>query len=235
MTGRRRERRVLPPGPVARRRALLALGLASLLAGGLAIWTLREGPSQPIPRAALAARPSGRGPVQALERGNQGRGNINAVGSPQPGSSKIPDPVRRWQARPAGEWQGMLVDLDAVPPCDSSAVCGLARACVQGQCIGCQSDSQCAAGEACVLDHCVVVELVGCRRRSDCARGGTCILSGYSSLPRGNEDMRAFCVDPNGGADKQPGPAPTPSFDNRASLPDDELLRKAREAATGRE
>jgi hypothetical protein len=103
--------------------------------------------------------------------------------------------------RPAEEWQGMLVDLSVMPPCESSAGCGLARACVEGTCGPCVADSECAAGEGCVLDHCVRTELIECRRAAECAADALCILSGYTGgTARGNEDMRAHCLSSSGGA-----------------------------------
>jgi hypothetical protein len=77
----------------------------------------------------------------------------------------------------------------------------MARACVDGRCVGCREDGDCLAGEMCVLDHCIRDENVGCLSRHDCAEGAeaTCVLSGITSLdPRGNADMRSYCSATNG-------------------------------------
>lgn len=137
----------------------------------------------------------------------------------------------RWHARPEGEWDGMLVNLNVTPPCESPAGCGMARACKNGKCMPCEVDVDCASGESCVLDHCVKSANVSCRRRADCASGSVCILSGYSSGIRGNENMRAFCLAILSGADQLP-PAPEnpPKKDSRTEVPDDELLQAASKA-----
>jgi hypothetical protein len=127
----------------------------------------------------------------------------------------------RFAARPDGEWKGMLVNLNAAPPCETSAGCGLARACKDSRCVACSSDMDCATGEACVLDHCVRSEQVSCRERQDCGPDSVCMLSGYSTDLRGNRDMQTLCSDRSSGADRSaartpvavhprgaPGPAP---------------------------
>jgi hypothetical protein len=137
---------------------------------------------------------------------------------------------RHFHPRDPQEWQGMLINTDATPPCEASATCGLARACKGGRCVACGTDGDCAAGEVCVLDHCVVHALAGCRGRTDCAAGSLCILSGYSSEARGNEGMRSLCLDPASGASTIPEPEPAPP-DPRTRLPYDDLVRRATEAA----
>jgi hypothetical protein len=131
--------------------------------------------------------------------------------------------------RAADEWQGMLINPEASPPCETSAGCGLGRACKAGRCTACAADADCADGEACALDHCVVRALAACRTRTDCGAGQLCVLSGYSSLARGNEDMRAYCLDPASGAGSLP-PAPEVVADPRTHLPDDDLIARARAA-----
>lgn len=147
-----------------------------------------------------------------------------------PGLAMLLGPPR-WYPRPPSEWQGMLVNLNLTPHCDSSALCGLARACKDAKCMPCEQDGECADGEACVLDHCVRRELVTCRRSANCLAKEVCILSGYSNLPRGNEGMRAICVDPAGGTATLPQPTGASVPDTRTSLPHDDLLRASREAA----
>jgi hypothetical protein len=106
----------------------------------------------------------------------------------------------------------------------------MARACKAGRCTPCEADSDCAPAEGCVLDHCVKSVNVGCHRRADCGEGSSCVLSGYSGGPRGNEDMRAFCLKLASGADRLP-PRQTPAAkDERVHLPGDDLLKAARDA-----
>lgn len=136
---------------------------------------------------------------------------------------------RDLQPRPADEWQGMRIDPASSPPCETSAGCGLGRACKAGRCTACTADADCASGETCALDHCVVRALAACRTRADCSAGQLCVLSGYSNLARGNEDMRASCLDPASGAGSMP-PAPAPIADPRTHLPDDDLIARARAA-----
>jgi len=139
----------------------------------------------------------------------------------------------RFHPRPADEWQGMLVNINNPPPCDTHAACGLALSCQQGVCLPCTRDSECLGSEACALDHCVLLANVSCRHRSDCGRDSTCILTGYSSDLRNNADMKTNCISLLGGSDSMMGQAPTqlPAKDTRPSLPDDELFDMARRAA----
>jgi hypothetical protein len=145
-----------------------------------------------------------------------------------------PDPFGppNWAPRPAEEWQGMLVNLNITPPCNSSTDCGLARACLQGVCMPCDADADCGSGEACVLQHCIQQESVECRRAADCDSDSKCVLSEYSNQPRGNEDVRAYCVSNFSGAAYGPvAPAEPPARDPRASLRGDELREAARRAS----
>src|SRR5690606_18293021 len=84
--------------------------------------------------------------------------------------------------------------------------------CACSRCTCCTSDGQRAAGEAYVLDQGLLEELV--ERRSDTARapGELCILSGLTGVaPRGNEDMRAYGLSPDGGSGRRiADPRPTP-------------------------
>jgi hypothetical protein len=140
-------------------------------------------------------------------------------------------PVTKTKERSAGEWQGMLIDLAIAPPCLRNEPCSLARACKDGFCTACWSDVDCAADEGCVLDHCVLRSQIECRRRSDCAAPSLCVLSGYSSGRRGNEDMKAFCLDPNGGAIAQPPALPAPENSAPRPSPYADELARARQAA----
>lgn len=111
------------------------------------------------------------------------------------------DPKR---TREPGEWQGMPIDSDGdAPPCDTSATCGLARACVSGRCVACAGDAECAAGETCVLQHCLLRTNARCRTARECGRGELCVVSDYSSDFRGNGVMRSACL----------GTGPNPFFE----------------------
>jgi hypothetical protein len=110
----------------------------------------------------------------------------------------------RWAPRAPDEWQGMLVDLNVTPPCNTMDGCGLARACIDNKCMPCDIDAQCASGKACVLQHCVSRELVGCRHASECGEHSKCVLSGYSSESRGSEGMSSSCVSNFSGASTLP-------------------------------
>jgi len=118
---------------------------------------------------------------------------------PEGASSHTPDaPV--YHPRDKSEWQGMLVNMSMRALCKGARSCGLAAACLDGQCGPCATDGQCGDGERCVLDHCVLAPNVHCRSHLDCSGDGAlCVLSGYSSDPRGNASMRADCVVPRGG------------------------------------
>jgi hypothetical protein len=118
----------------------------------------------------------------------------------------------RYHPRPAGEWQGMLVDLSLQPACDRADGCGLAMACIAGRCGPCRVDAECAAGEVCVLDHCVPGGAAACRSAADCPAGALCVLDGYSADPRGNAAMNAACQSRSGGAsdEREPRPEPPP-------------------------
>jgi hypothetical protein len=122
--------------------------------------------------------------------------------------------VRQFHPRDPGEWQGMLVNTVLQPVCETSAGCGMAAACVREKCGPCQYADDCAVGEICVLDHCVKRDNAACTGRSDCSRDELCILSGYSSDPRGNSDMRASCVSPHGGS---PRPRPAANVEEAAA------------------
>jgi hypothetical protein len=105
-----------------------------------------------------------------------------------------------YHPRDKSEWQGMLVNMSMRALCKGARSCGLAAACMDGRCGPCATDGQCGDGERCVLDHCVLAPNVHCRSHRDCfGTDALCVLSGYSSDPRGNADMRADCLVPRGG------------------------------------
>lgn len=208
----------------------LALAVFGVLA--VSIWHLAQS-RKPVPRAALSLaeveKPRSLAQLLARSFGASDTEDEQATAE-APQLPEAPATVRNWHPRDPAEWQGMLVDLDAVPPCDTSAACGLARACKAGKCLACERDGDCATGEACVLDHCVAKELATCRKTADCKAGSTCVLSGYSGEPRGNEGMKSGCVDPGSGGERGPEPVEV-AADTRTVLPDDDLLNSARAAA----
>jgi hypothetical protein len=104
------------------------------------------------------------------------------------------------KSRDPAEWQGMPLDPSTMPgECGGPRTCGLALACVESRCMPCERDADCAPGESCAVQHCVLTRLSDCRSRRDCASGELCVLSGYSADPRGNADMRSYCLAPQGG------------------------------------
>lgn len=222
-------------------RYLAVFAFAAVL--GVWLWTGRT--RKPIPRSSLAfnqrdgvaskeASPLEHGGRQTLS----GLPTLVSIERSQPvADAPSPDPmgVPRWYPRPTEEWQGMLVNLNITPPCDSSATCGLGRACILSKCMPCELDEQCASGEVCVLEHCLHKEFAACRRAAECQSHSKCVLSGYSSGPRGTEDTHSDCVSPLSGAEHGPRPPITaPAPDTRASLPEDDLLKSAHEAALER-
>jgi hypothetical protein len=118
----------------------------------------------------------------------------------------------QYKERPAGEWDGMLVDMTVQPECVDEMPCGLARACVNGKCAPCETDSDCRQGEGCVLDHCLISKMIQCRSSKQCATNATCILSGYSGDVRGNGEMISKCVAPTDSFGNKPPARPAPPF-----------------------
>jgi hypothetical protein len=146
-----------------------------------------------------------------------------------------PLPRLEYHPRDQGEWQGMLVDVSVRATCETSALCGLALACVKNLCSPCESDSDCALREVCVLDHCVRRDKVACRRRTDCGSADEyCVLTGFSSDPRGNRDMRAVCQAAHGKTwlgNRETPPSPATGSSARAKEPvSAALLREITEA-----
>ena len=138
------------------------------------------------------------------------RGAPTAALDLQPSAAGGPAPVRTsgrdYVPRDPGEWQGMRVDRSRQAFCQTKDGCGLAMACIAGQCGACTADADCAEGEACVLQHCLRAELVSCATRHDCAPGELCTLSGYSGGgTRNNERMRSECIPPVGGVAQRAG------------------------------
>lgn len=82
----------------------------------------------------------------------------------------------------------------------------MARACIDGICLPCATDSECEDREVCVLNNCLLTSNVECRSRDDCeGPDSLCILTGYSTPDlRNNKDMRSICLSPTGGNDPSP-------------------------------
>ncbi len=212
---------------------------AVVLVGGL-LWLLWPARAKSVPRSVIAAG-QGDSTAQAIPKfAVKPEAPTNAVAEVQPDPERNPelklDPVllspARWHPRPPGEWDGMLVNMNLSPPCESKGGCGLARACKEGRCVACEADPDCEVGEVCVLDHCIRGDNVACRRKADCGGRSFCVLDGYSVGLRANESMHSRCVDPLSGAASMAAPPIGPAKeDDRTSLPDDDLIRRAREAA----
>ena len=108
------------------------------------------------------------------------------------------EPTEEYYPRDPDEWQGMRVDVSNPLYCDE--FCGMALACIDQQCLPCESDAQCMTGEGCAMNHCVLLENIECRGRADCNGEELCLLSGYTGgTARANEDMRAYCLGSSGG------------------------------------
>jgi hypothetical protein len=126
--------------------------------------------------------------------------------------------------RAEGEWRGRIAAPDNVWPCMQATPelgipqdhCTNARACVQGQCVPCLADSECLVHETCVLGHCLLPDLAECHTRADCEQDDDlCALTKVTPWdPRGNSDLRSYCLSPWGGDE------PTPEQD------EDELARQ---------
>ena len=139
-----------------------------------------------------------------------GRPPERAVGAPPSDGSAAPPKDERgrieaasihetYHPRAAGEWQGMRVEISELAPCLSSDRCGMGLACVEARCGPCVRDSDCAAGEGCSMDHCVPLDGLACRSARECPADHLCALTGTSDGPRGNREMRAYCLPLSGG------------------------------------
>jgi hypothetical protein len=211
---------------------LLALALAAVL------FVFRTHPKQhaPLPRESVQAVPARRYPElrAAIDQRPVGDSpNVpEPLALPEPQwAPPPPPPVARFKPRPEGEWDGMLVNLASQPPCLDGAVCGMARACIEGVCTACGSDHDCNPGEVCVLDHCLMSDRVSCRSTKECSNGAKCTLSGYSADLRGNADLSSRCVSPRSGSGVEAADnaaqvaAPRPEPAPRAVTFDDEMAR----------
>lgn len=213
-------------------RIVLAISVLVLAVIGTIAYRRRARESEIISRSEIAYAPPETQPAKAWTRPEPPtHADAQAVvRAPSTDLDRALGPPK-WQVRPAGEWDGMLVNLNVTPPCESPSGCGMARACKGGKCQPCVYDVECAPGETCVLDHCVKTENVSCRRRTECPEGSICLLSGYSNGVRGNENMKAYCVASASGEQRSPSrPAPKAVKDTRPHLPDDDLLNRAKAA-----
>lgn len=218
-----------------RRRFLCAAATIPIL-GLIGFLVMRSEEPQSIPHEALTrTRPlASKAPTVAKTAGStEASQSLTSPSSRSAESKAAQFGPPRWATRPPEEWQGMLINLNITPPCTASSECGLARACIGGRCMPCEQDQQCAAHEACVLQHCVARELVECRTAAECDADSKCILTGYSSEPRGNEGTRAYCQSAKGGVEgeevieRPERPQPGEAHPN----PTDALFQAARQAA----
>ncbi|PTL83443.1 hypothetical protein [Vitiosangium sp. GDMCC 1.1324] len=211
-----------------------SLRIGGVLLGALAVMGFRmaftpelpeDGPSASEPRpptSALAQQQPEPRPVPA---------SLGRTPAPAPRPERGPGalPPRTPQPRDPNEWQGMQVDLAVRALCGEANHCGLAAACTDGHCGPCATDADCDSGEACVLDHCVRQENVECHSRRDCPGEQLCALTGYSSDPRGNAQMRAYCLDPREGTPRPAEPtrpAPADPSQPREPVVYEELQRR---------
>ncbi|MFE8604389.1 hypothetical protein [Archangium violaceum] len=212
-----------------------SLRLGAVLLGALAVMGFRMAftPDAPGATPSLSPEPSSTTPVAVRSPGARPVLDANVGGTPVPSARQEQGPgalpPRTPHARDPQEWQGMQVDLSVRAMCGEANHCGLAASCMEGRCGPCGTDSDCSASEACVLDHCVPRENVACRTRHDCAGGQLCALSGYSSDPRGNGEMRAYCLDSSGGMPRPAEPtraAPADPSQPREPVVYDELMQR---------
>jgi hypothetical protein len=140
----------------------------------------------------------------------------------------LPPPV--YVARAPDEWQGALVNENLQIPCQTSATCGLALACIDGICSACTADSECLLGERCAMQHCVLSQNFSCGSRRDCAANELCELSPLSPGPRGNANTRSHCSNGLGGDELIEPAAPTDiTRTDRADNPTTRTANRVRE------
>jgi len=222
-------------------RSVVGFALLGALAGGLFLWWRGSRPAPPIARSTLAL-PSKASAAPTLARVAQ-PGGVEPRGvepAPAPAEASLDRAAfnraisapPRFAPRDPAEWQGMRPDLSINPPCETSAGCPLARACLRGACGPCSKDADCGPKEACVLNNCIQASAAACRSYKDCAKGELCILTGYSEDPRGNAGTLAKCSGlPNG--PKPPLP-PAPTEDTRTEpLPNADLMAEAQKLLKG--
>lgn len=187
--------------------ARVAVGAAALLLGVLLgttsdrlLPTLRDKapPTQPEQRGNSISESGSRASLrisEAKETTASAEGRVALAATP------IARRPREWGGMPAG-------NTDQV--CPSADRCGLALGCRRGRCGACGTDADCAVGEVCVLEHCVRARFTECKSRDDCPAEQLCILSGVSPGPRGNEEMRAYCLPHSGSSGEVPVPPNPP-------------------------
>lgn len=139
---------------------------------------------------------------------------------PSPSTATEPEPAAQPNALPPpeyfprdpGEWQGLRVESSNVLYCSGVDKCNGALACVNGRCVACTSDSQCAPGEVCSMDHCLRRENMTCRSRRDCAEGQRCYLDGLGGgTPRHNATLSSYCAGSDGENPRAVKPNPFPN------------------------
>jgi hypothetical protein len=145
----------------------------------------------PVPLAASRAVPQR--PVRKKQR------TPSVLPAAEPAQAQPVAPSEEfYYPRDPDEWQGLKPDLTEALGCEAKDGCNLALACIEGVCLPCQVDEDCAAGESCSMDHCVPTPNVTCRSRRDCGSEELCFLSGYSATARSNETMFAYCASSEG-------------------------------------
>jgi hypothetical protein len=174
----------------ARARTIVLGAVLVVLAFLIGRWLRGKPQSMAVPNAPDPQEPS---PTAEAMFAPEPRALVDEGGAGPSGNTVARLHVARFHPRDPEEWQGMPVDLNMSPECDTSSRCGLALACISGHCGPCASDADCAIGEECVLDHCLLRKNVSCRHRRDCDGGDTCMLTGLSPGARGNSDMRVVC------------------------------------------
>lgn len=188
-----------------------------ILLGGLAWYALDitgETPLENVHRTELPSAPGqsvlqNRRTFPKDEPANDTVDPSFAIGSPP----VVEFPVPNYHPRPAGEWEGMLVDLTIRAPCAESGICSMALACREdGRCGPCITDDHCIAGERCVLDRCLSGSSVECVKNADCPDHHACVLSGLGTGERNNEGMRAYCLDLTDGEPQEAERYPVEAF-----------------------
>ena len=209
---------LVPGRSPVRRTGVLACTFSGLLIGTLLALAGTDEPETPGRSAArpAIAEPSAETGVRESDAAPHTATAPRFESRPQAPAANV-----GWSRHPraASEWQGMQVNTRFQAICDGKASCGLAAACLDQRCQACTDDWQCAEGEACALDHCVPAANVRCRAAADCRTGELCVLSGYSSDPRGNRDMRAFCRSDVGGIVDEHDVLDSESIARRDSVP----------------
>ena len=180
-------------------RTLVVLGV--IVASGLVGFLVRRSPAPESGPAAPESRgiKDGKRIVKLVSTPSE-RDTPEPAAAQKGGRPSAPQAMRPvvFHPRPSDEWQGMPVDVGVRVPCEPAAGCQLSLACRDGICGPCSTDSDCLAGERCVLDYCLQAEQTQCSSRRDCPPGELCILyrtgSDAFADPRGNKFLTSMCT-----------------------------------------